>query len=60
MRENMIKSRTEGAYLGSQAVEAIETILKRGNNAIVKRSKNGVTISEEYQKIKYRTTQSDE
>lgn len=42
------------------AVQAIEAILKRGNNAVVKRNKDGVVICEEIQKTIYRTAQRDE
>ena len=53
----MIKSEVKKGFLDTDAVEAIEAILKRGNNAVVKRSKDGVCVSEECLKIKYRTAQ---
>lgn len=43
--------------LNNQAIEAIEAILKHGNNAIVRRDKSGVVVSEQTVKIKYRTSQ---
>ena len=42
------------------AFRAIEDVLKRGNNAIVKRNKDGVVICENIQKTIYRTAQRDE
>lgn len=41
--------------LDDKAKAAIEQILKRGNDAKVKRFKNGVVVIEEKQEIKYRT-----
>ena len=43
--------------LDNEAVEAIEAILKRGNNAIVRRAKDGVVILEQTVKTTYRTDQ---
>lgn len=37
------------------AVKCIEEILKRGNNAVVRRYKDGVVVSEQLQKVKYRS-----
>lgn len=46
-----------GIYLivkvGNEAVAAIEAILKRGNNAIVRRKGDGVVIMEEKRKTVY-------
>ena len=43
--------------LDKNAREAIEAILKRGNDAIVYRSKDGVVVSEQTRKTVYRTNQ---
>jgi hypothetical protein len=46
-----------GVYLivkvGNEAVTAIEAILKRGNNAIVRRKGDGVVVMEEKRKTVY-------
>lgn len=46
-----------GIYLivkvGGEAVAAIENILKRGNNAIVRRKGDGVVVMEEKRKTVY-------
>ncbi len=43
--------------LNEQAVLEIETILKRGNKAVVQRQKDGFIILEEKREIKYRDTE---
>lgn len=40
--------------LDDEAKKTIEEIIKRGNDAKVRRSKGGIVIFEEVQKIKYR------
>ncbi len=42
-------------YLNDKAVEAIETILKKGDKAVIQRSREGVLIMEEKRKITYST-----
>lgn len=42
--------------LNDQAVTEIETILKRGNKAVVQRQGDGFIILEEKRQIKYRRT----
>jgi len=44
--------------LDSKAKAAIEAILRRGNDAKVRRFKGGVVVIEEKQEIKYRTNSS--
>ena len=39
--------------LDQKAIAAIEYILKRGNNAVIKKKKNGVIVMEEVRKTKY-------
>ena len=46
--------------LDEAAKTAIEAILKRGNDALVYRSKDGVVVSEQSRKTVYRTTQRAE
>lgn len=41
--------------LDTQAVEAINRILNKGNKAVIQRSKNGVIVMEERRKIQYRS-----
>lgn len=43
-----------------EAIAVIESILKRGNNAVIKRCKDGIVVSEEVMTTKYRTTQRAE
>ena len=47
-------------YLNDRAVEAIEAILKKGDKAVVQRSKDGVLIMSEHRKIQYSTAPSRE
>ena len=44
--------------ISESAIQAIETILKRGNDAVVYRNKDGVVVAEQTRKITYRTAQS--
>ena len=44
--------------ISESAIQAIETILKRGNDAVVYRNKDGVVVAEQTRQIKYRTVQS--
>lgn len=46
--------------ISDSAVQAIEAILKRGNDAIVYRCKDGVVVSEQTRKTIYRTAQRAE
>ena len=46
--------------INDDAIRAIEAILKRGNDAIVYRYKDGVVVSEQTRKITYRTVQRAE
>ena len=39
-----------------EAIETIIEIVNRGNNAVVKRSEDGVIVMEEKRKTKYRNT----
>ena len=45
--------------LNDSAIQAIEAILKHGNDAIVYRYKEGVVVSEQTRKTIYRTAQRD-
>lgn len=42
--------------INAEAIEAIENILRRGNNAEVRRYKDGVIVAEVRKTIKYRET----
>lgn len=46
--------------INDTAIKAIESILNRGNDAIVYRNKNGVVVSEQTRKTIYRTAQRAE
>ena len=41
--------------IDNEVIQAIEAILKRGNNAEVRRKGNGVIVLEVQKKIKYQT-----
>lgn len=41
--------------IDNEAIQAIETILKRGNNAEVRRKGDGVIVLEVQKKIKYQS-----
>ena len=43
-----------------EAIAAIEAILKRGNDAVVYRNKDGVVVAEQSRTIKYRAAQRGE
>ena len=41
--------------ISDDAIRAIETILRRGNDALVYRNKDGVVVAEQTRRIQYRT-----
>lgn len=42
--------------IDNEVIQAIEAILKRGNNAEVRRKENGVIVLEVQKKIKYQSS----
>jgi hypothetical protein len=60
----LLQSGKKGCLLNvtitDDAIKAIETILRRGNDAVVYRNKDGVVVAEQTRKITYRTAQRSE